>query len=379
MTSGTGGTAVLNGNGTVTFTPTANFNGAASFTYTASDGMASSNTATVTVNVAAVNDAPVANNDTLAAAEDTPVTYTAAQLLGNDTDVDGNLLTIASVTSGTGGTAVLNGNGTVTFTPAANFNGAASFSYTASDGLASSNTATVTVNVAAVNDAPVAINDTLAAAEDTPATYTAAQLLGNDTDVDGNTLTIASVTSGTGGTAVLNGNGTVTFTPTANFNGAASFSYTATDGLASSNTATVTVNVAAVNDAPVANNDTLAAVEDTPATYTAAQLLGNDTDVDGNTLTIASVTSGTGGTAVLNGNGTVTFTPTANFNGAASFSYTATDGLASSNTATVTVNVAAVNDAPVANNDTLAAAEDTPAIYTAAQLLGNDTDVDGNR
>ena len=101
----------------------------------------------------------------------------------------------------------------------------------------------------------------------------------------------------------------------------------------------MTVNVAAVNDAPVANNDTLAATEDTPVTYTAAQLLGNDTDVDGDTLSIASVTSGTGGTAVLNANGTVTFTPDANFNGAASFSYTATDGRRTSNTATVTVNV----------------------------------------
>ena len=125
---------------------------------------------------------------------------------------------------------------------------------------------------------------------------------------------------------MLNANGTVTFTPNANFNGAASFSYTVTDGRRTSNTATVTVNVAAVNDAPVANDDTLAATEDTPVTYTAAQLLGNDTDVDGDTLTIASVTSGTGGTAVLNANGTVTFTPNANFNGAASFSYTVTDG-----------------------------------------------------
>ena len=98
----------------------------------------------------------------------------------------------------------------------------------------------------------------------------------------------------------------------------------------------VTVNVAAVNDAPVANPDTLAAVEDTPITYTAAQLLGNDTDVDGNALTIASVTSGTGGTAVLNPDGTVTFTPNANFNGAASFSYVASDGTTTSNSATVT-------------------------------------------
>ena len=109
----------------------------------------------------------------------------------------------------------------------------------------------MTVNVAAVNDAPVAVADTLAATEDTAVTYTAAQLLGNDTDAEGNALTIASVTSGANGTAVRNSDGTVTFTPNANFNGAAGFSYTATDGTTPSNSASVTVNVAAVNDAPV--------------------------------------------------------------------------------------------------------------------------------
>src|SRR6185369_1285378 len=131
-----------------------------------------------------------------------------------------------------------------------------------SDGsLTDAKTFDLTINP--VNDAPVAVADTLAATEDTPVTYTAAQLLGNDTDVDGPALSIASVTSGTGGTAVLNLDGSVTFTPNANFNGPASFTYTATDGALASNSATVTVNVAAVNDAPVAVNDTLAATEDT--------------------------------------------------------------------------------------------------------------------
>ncbi|MFN0039291.1 MAG: tandem-95 repeat protein, partial [Burkholderiales bacterium] len=129
----------------------------ASFSYTTSDGTDTSLPATVTVNVAAINDAPVAVADALAATEDTAVIYTAAQLLGNDTDVDNTnaQLSIASVTSGTGGTAVLNGNGTVTFTPALNFNGAASFTYTTSDGTDTSLPATVTVNVAAINDAPL--------------------------------------------------------------------------------------------------------------------------------------------------------------------------------------------------------------------------------
>ena len=374
-------------NGTLSYTTAAHANGTATVTAQLHDNGGAVNVGDVdtsaaqafTIRINAVNDAPVAVVDTLAASEETAVLYTAAQLIGNDTDADGDTLAIASVTSGTGGTVALNGDGTVTFTPTGNFSGAASFSYAVTDGSLTSNTATVTVNVAAVNDAPVAVADTLSATEDTSVPYMAAQLIGNDTDVDGPALTIASVTSGAGGTVVLNLDGTVTFTPNANVNGAANFTYAVTDGMLTSNTATVTVSVAAVNDVPVAVADTLMATEDTAVTYAAADLLGNDTDVDGDTLTIASVTSGTGGTVVLNANGTVPFTPNANFNGAASFSYTVTDGSLTSNTATVTVNVAAVNDAaPVAVTDALAATEDTAVLYTAAQLTGNDTDVDGD-
>ena len=105
-------------------------------------------------------------------------------MLGDVTDVDGPSLSIASVSVASGGGSLVNnGNGTLTFTPAANFNGAVSFSYTASDGALSASS-TVSLTLAAVNDAPVAIADTLAATEDTAVTYTAAQLLGNDTDVD---------------------------------------------------------------------------------------------------------------------------------------------------------------------------------------------------
>src|SRR4029078_11986582 len=211
------------------------------------------------------------------------------------------------------------------------------FTYTVTDGALTSNTATVTVEVAPVNDAPVAVDDAPTATQDTPVIYTVTDLVGNDTDVDSSTLTIASVTSGSGGTAVLNANGTVTFTPDENFNGTADFTYTVTDGALTSNTATVTVEVAPVNDSPVAVDDALTATEDTPVIYAVTDLVGNDTDVDSSALTIASVRSGAGGTAVLNANGTVTFTPDENFNGTADFTYTVTDGALTSNTATQTV------------------------------------------
>ena len=470
------GTVTANANGTFTITPTANFNGAVTLSYNVIDGHGGSVAAAQSYTLAAVNDAPVAVVDSVSTHEDTATAGLAATLIANDSDADGDTLTITAVANATNGSIALNGGNPI-FTPTANFSGPASFSYTISDGHGGTATATATVNVAPVADmpsltlngttasgdvgtvimlplmkalpsvdtdgseslrvvlsdfpvgttflggqlnadgitwritsafgvpnlatqplqmtlpagyngtftlhvqaatldqmasfpnsqaitpmqdiivtvapvnvAPVAVADTLAATEDTPVTYTAAQLLGNDTDVDNTNaqLSIASVTSGTGGTAVLNAGGTVTFTPSANFNGPASFTYKASDGAAQSNSATVTMNVAAVNDAPLAVADTLSATEDTQVIYTAAQLLGNDTDVDNTNaqLSIASVTSGTGGTAVLNGNGTVTFTPSANFNGPASFTYTARDGSATSNSATVTVNVAAVNDNP---------------------------------
>jgi VCBS repeat-containing protein len=260
VTSGTGGTAVLNGDGTVTFTPDADFNGAAEFTYTVTDGTATTEAVTASLTVTAVNDAPVVEGEVLTAtAEDTAITYAAADLLGNDSDVDVDTLSIASVASGTGGTAVLNGDGTVTFTPDADFNGAAEFTYTVTDGTATTGAVTASLNVTAVNDAPVASGETLTAtAEDTAITYAAADLLGNDSDVDGDTLSIASVTSGTGGTAVLNGDGTVTFTPDADFNGAAEFTYTVTDGTATTEAVTASLTVTAVNDAPtVALNNVL--------------------------------------------------------------------------------------------------------------------------
>ena len=349
------------------------------FTYTLTDADGSTSSASLTISTSGTNASPTAVADTGAVDEDATLTVNTVngviQGVGTDTDADNTTasLVVSGVAAGIGGvaqgvgvgTTVTGSYGTLTL------NGDGSYSYvadqTAADALATgvtandvfsytvtdpngavSNSTTLTITVTGTNDAPVANDDTLLATEDTPVIYTAAQLLGNDTDVDLDTLTIASVTSGSGGTAVLNGDGTVTFTPNANFNGTADFTYTVTDGSLTSNTATVTVSVAPVNDAPIANDDTVGTVQGTPATYTAAQLLGNDTDAEGDLLTIASVTSGTGGTAVLNGDGTVTFTPNPGYNGIADFTYTTTDGTLTSNTATVTVNIAA---APVLDLD----------------------------
>ncbi|MGY6216343.1 ELWxxDGT repeat protein [Methylolobus aquaticus] len=130
-----------------------------------------------------------------------------------------------------------------------------------------------------------------------------------------------------------------------------------------------------VNSSPTANPDTLAAVEDTPIVFTAAELLANDTDPDGDTLTIASVASGVGGTAVLQSDGSVLFTPNANFNGTADFTYTATDGTAFCEPELVTVEVAAVNDPAMVSGDvTGTVLEDGVPGSVSGALISEDPD-----
>ena len=378
------GSLTLNANGSFGFTPTLNFNGPATFTYKANDGIADSNTATVTITVNAVNDAPVATSDSYSVNEDTPLNVTAPGVLGNDTDADGNPLTAVLVSGPlpSQGTLTLNANGSFGFTPTLNFNGPVTFTYKANDGIADSNTATVTITVNAINDAPVATADSYSVNEDTPLNVTAPGVLGNDTDADGNPLT-ALLVSGplpSQGSLTLNANGSFGFTPTLNFNGPVTFSYKANDGIADSNVATVTVTVNATNDPPVATSDSYSVNEDTPLNLTAPGVLGNDTDADGNPLT-AMLVSGplpSQGSLTLNANGSFGFTPTLNFNGPATFTYKANDGIADSNVATVTITVNAVNDPPVATSDNYSVNEDTPLNVTAPGVLGNDTDADGN-
>ncbi|MEQ8319104.1 MAG: cadherin-like domain-containing protein, partial [Rhodospirillales bacterium] len=268
----------------------------------------------------------------------TALTIAASDLLADDTDVDGDSLSLQSVGNATGGTVALDGDGDVLFTPAADFNGQATFEYTVTDGTATS-TQTVTVDVAAVNDAPVAVADTLNTFLDTPLTIQSIELTGNDTDVDGDALTVTSVSAGTGGVPVFDPDtAEVIFTPSDGFTGTATFSYTVSDGNGLTDTATATVSVAA-NATPDAAPDTAWTTVNAAILIGATDLLADDVDPDGDVISLTAVGNATGGTVSLDGNGDVVFTPDAGFTGQASFDYTIDDGKGATDTATVTVDV----------------------------------------
>lgn len=180
-----------------------------------------------------------AGDDTLAAVEDTALTFSAADLLANDSDRDGDPLSIMSIGQPSSGTLRDNGDGTYTYTPAADFWGTDGFDYMVADGKGGQDIGTVTVTVRGVNDAPIARNDGATLLQDTPSTL---YLLANDSDPDGDELTIVSTSAAAHGAISIGTGGLVVYTPNSGFVGADSFSYTITDGRLTS-TAQVTLNV----------------------------------------------------------------------------------------------------------------------------------------
>ena len=359
------GSATVNADGTITYTPNTDFNGTDTFTYTISDGNGGTDTATVTVTVDPVNDGPDAVNDSDTTNEDTPVTI---PVLDNDSDPEGNTLAVTDATDPANGSVAINGDGTITYTPDPDFHGIDSFTYTISDGNGGSDTASVILTVLPVNDDPDAVDDSTTTPEEVPVVV---PVLGNDSDVDGDTLTVADASDPANGSVVINGDGTITYTPDADFNGVDTFTYTISDGNGGTDTATVTVTVNPINDPPVANDDSATTGEDSPVVI---PVLGNDSDPDGDALTVTSVTDPGHGTVVINADGTVTYTPDVDYSGPDSFSYQVCDPNGACDSATVTVDVTPINDPPVANDDLGSTDEDTPVTIP---VLGNDTDVDG--
>ncbi len=345
------GTLTLNLDGSFIYTPTTDYSGPDSFTYHANDGMLDSNIATVTISVTGINDPPVLGTILNKAVDELTLLSFAAT--ATDPDIPANTLTFTLEGIPPAGASITSG-GAFSWTPTeAQGPGFYNITVRVSDGTLFDNQIfMITVNE--VNVAPVAANDAASVDEDSSANTI--DILANDLDGDGNTLTIIAVTQGTHGTATIAGN-TVEYTPTADYFGTDTFTYTINDGNGENATATVTVTITNVNDNPTAADDAATISEDSGART--ILVLGNDgfaPDVS-ETLTIIAVTQGAHGTVAITTGGTrLTYTPTANYHGTDTFTYTISDGNGGTATGTVTVLVENVNDTPVITTDDVSTA-----------------------
>lgn len=273
-----------------------------------------------------LNRTPVAVNDVTTVQRDQSVSIA---VLANDTDPDGQSLVVTAVTQPAHGTVSFTATG-VTYTPAEGYVGTDGFTYTISDGNGGVDTATVAITV--FDRPPVANADAAMTRVDTPVVI---DVLANDTDPDGDALSLTAVGTPAHGVAIVSG-GAVSYTPAAGFVGVDSFSYTITDANGTTATGTVTVTVEAGNRAPVANDDFAETIN---PVWVLIDALANDSDPDGDAIEIVSFTQPANGTVVQVAPGQFHYKANAAFCGLDPFTYTIRDSAGNEATATVTVNV----------------------------------------
>jgi hypothetical protein len=343
------------------------------------------------------NAAPVANNDTHTAQWNTPLTVAAAGVLSNDTDADNDPLSAITLTNPAHGTVTLNGNGSFTYMPAANYMGTDSFTYKANDGYLDSNVATVTFTITSTcsirgddDDAddddegdgrwnhrdgdgddhdrgrnghrdgdgcehdrashapryrcargtPIARDDRYATKQQVTLNVAPKGVLANDGRYAASSLLI---TAPVNGTVTLNLDGSFSYTPAVGFFGIDSFVYVARNAAGVAGPVATARIVVEKNVAPRAENDDYKAKKNTQLTIAAAGVLANDSDPNGDALTAVLVSGPAHGTLTLSANGAFVYMPALNYVGLDTFVYNAKDPLGLTGTATVTIRIKAAN------------------------------------
>ncbi|MEM9368103.1 MAG: Ig-like domain-containing protein [Planctomycetota bacterium] len=362
------GAASIDSNGILTYTPDLNENGSDTIAFTVEDANSLTGSGTVNVTISAENDDPVANDDD-ATIDLNLNSDVLINVLANDTDVDGDTLTVTMVTQPTGGTAAIQGN-SILYTPNAATRGDDVFTYTISDGTVTAS-ATVTVDVSSSATGLTADDDTvtLTEVEDDTSEQVLVTNLNNLVNINsGSTTVVFSIDtansdfgeSPASARIVTDASGSqLLYTPAANDFGmpAAQIVYTATND-AGTDSGTITVNIDGVNDNPIAVEDNFSVNEMQTLDL---DVLANDTDgpFENGTLTITDVSTPQRGVATIINNGTqIRYQSTAAASaGDDSFTYTISDNEGGTAFAVVNIDIVDVLTAPIAGDDTRTAIE----------------------
>jgi len=374
------GTAVVNADGTITYTPDPDFNGTDVFTYQVCDTTGFCATASVVVTVDPVNDAPVAVNDTVTLNEDMNINVLVVGNDGDPTDPSGNIDTTSVTVIGgpANGTATVNPDGSIDYIPNMDFNGTDSLTYVVCDDgnplPALCDTATVFFQVTPINDPPVIVDGSGIPVDTTTASVlvdTPTLICLNAIDPDLDSLDVTAVLMGPDSgmvTGLLDGDTCFTYTPDSGFVGMDTLTAVVCDQAGVCDTVVVVINVF-LNDPPIAVDDTVAVVSGTTMTI---DNLANDVDPNGDPLT-TTVVSANNGTAVINSNGTIDYTPDPNFCGVDTIFYTVCDTLNACDDAIVLVEVQC---APIAMDDTGVVTNEGDPVDV--DVLINDMDPNGD-
>ncbi|MEM7533600.1 MAG: Ig-like domain-containing protein [Chloroflexota bacterium] len=330
------GTASVNADYTILYTPTAGYTGPDTMRYQVSDGAPpepGTDSALVSITVdEPVNNAPVAEDDVAALDQGRS---RVISVLANDSDLEGDVLTVSILLPPVIGTATIDPEGAIYYKPPADYAGTDSFLYQIDDGHGGIDAAVVYLTInPPVNNAPNAKDDTFVVLADTDTTLT---VLANDSDMDGDPLTVLVTTPPQKGTTVVNSDGSIVYSPHAGETGEDAFIYRITDVDGREDNAIVTIVIDPPgNDAPVANDDNGTTTQNKSAVF---DVLANDLDTDGDPLTVKISLLPGHGTARINPDGTIDYTPRTDYAGTDALGYTISDGNGNSAAAMLNITI----------------------------------------
>ncbi len=377
-------------NGEVIYYPPPGFTGTVTIPYTICDGGTPNlcDNAVITIVISPVVDepnvAPIATDDYATTPEGTQVVIA---VMDNDSDPDGDVLGNPTIINGpVDGTAVVNSDGSITYTPFPGTTDPDTLLYVICDNgnPVLCDTAMVVINFIPDNDAPVAQDDPITTPEDEEITF---DVVGNDSDPNGDNLGDPTIIDGPNhGDVVDNGDGTFTYTPDPNYNGPDTITYVICDtgNPVLCDTAIVVIDVTPVNDAPTTTNVDVVTTINTPV---GVNVGAGTSDPENNPLTYDYQDPSTvlNGTYTIDGNGTITVIPDSGFVGDITITFEVCDSsqfqvtsLCDQGTITVTVidPSSGNNNPPVANNDFTTAPINTPTV--TINPFANDFDADGD-
>ena len=341
------GTASIE-NGKIRYIAKADYSGEDKFSYEVQDSNGNKQTAMVRItipnDIANANVAPIAVNDELTTTINTPVTH---NIISNDSDADGDTLSLATVSQPIYGTVTKNGN-EIIYTPNAGFSGTDTFSYTVFDGKGHEAMATVLVKViATTNTAPV-ISPNYAAVYGNASVMIS--VLEDDSDADGDALSLVRISEQPQyGTATIVGN-KIQYQPNSNENKTDYFSYEATDNHGHTASALVTIDIKKQTEQHLGASDDYMQV-DAGSTGVTLNVIANDSDSEGHSLTVSIIKQPAYGTAIASKE-EITFIPDAeSYKGSDSFEYKVCDAYDNCDTATVFVSGSIhTNSSPIISN-----------------------------
>jgi len=379
VSDGINGKVELDDNGdAIVFTPSSDFAeiGSGDFSYVISDEQG--NTASALVSVTFKPKPLTALDDSVTTNDITPITISAEQLLENDSDPENDTLSIVSVSDGINGKVELDDNGdAIVFTPSSDFAeiGNGDFSYVISDDQGNTASALVSVTFKPNNQLPIAIDDgSFDMGNHDSLTFKAEDLLKNDSDPDNDPITLNSIKWSVHGNANIDANGNVVFTRGSDFQGSGEFEYEISDGKGGTDAAIVSVTG---NMPPIATDDGSFYMGNLDSiTLSALELLGNDSDPNGDPITLNSIKWSVYGNAVIDANGNIIFSRGHYFNGSGEFEYEISDGKGGTDTAVVSVTG---NMPPIATDDGSFYMGNLDSIsLNVEDLLRNDSDPDND-